>query len=248
MKPALVIAGLDPSGGAGILLDTRVFSFFKVPTSGVITANTVQNSCGAFGYEVTDGKLFTEQLLKLKEDFNFGVIKVGMLAKGEFLELALSTFEGVNAVVDPVMYSKNGKPLVDNPLVYRTLAEKIFLITPNLEEAKILTKTVTDDPLKLGRLLKGLGFKNILIKGGHLQDPKKVRDYLFTEDGEILTFERERVSKTPRGTGCLISSAIAALYLKTEDLKSAFFGAQEFVAQAVSKALKLGKCYEILTF
>ncbi|RTZ69797.1 MAG: hypothetical protein DSZ30_01885 [Aquificaceae bacterium] len=248
MKPALVIAGLDPSGGAGILLDIKVFSFFKIPTAGVITANTVQNSCGAFGYEVTDGKLFAEQLLKLKEDFSFGVIKVGMLAKGEFLELTLSTFEGVNAVVDPVMYSKNGKPLVDNPLIYKTLAERIFLITPNLEEAKILTETETDDPLKLGKLLKELGFKNVLLKGGHLQDPKKVRDYLFTEDGEILTFERKRVDKTPRGTGCLISSAIAALYLKTGDLKSAFFKAEEFVGKVLEKALKLGKCYEILTF
>jgi len=248
MKSALVVEGLDPSGGAGILLDTKVFSHFKVPSAGVITANTVQNSCGAFGYTVTDTALFKQQLLRLKEDFTFGVAKIGMLARGEFLKIFFSTFGEIEAVVDPVMYSKNGKPLVDDPLVYKTFAERIFLITPNWEEAKILTQSGGDEPLGLLHRLREIGFKNILLKGGHSKDPHRVRDYLLTEDGEILTYERGRINKKPRGTGCLISSAIAALYLKTGNLKSAFFKAEQFVGEALKKALKLGQCHEILNF
>jgi len=244
-KVGLIIAGLDPSGGAGILLDTRVFSEFGIHTCGVITANTVQNSCGAKGWQPTDEELFTLQLETLKEDFQIGVVKVGMLAKGMFLKKALKTFRGVPFIVDPVMFSKNGTPLVDDTEIYNLLAGEIFLITPNLVEAQILTGTAAEAPLKLLQLLGESGFKNVLLKGGHSKDPDEVVDYLLTEDGETLTYRRKRLNVHPRGTGCLLSSAVASNLLLYGDLKTAFLEGEKFVDKALQRAIKLGKCHEI---
>lgn len=245
-KVGLIIAGLDPSGGAGILLDTKVFSKFGIHTCGVITANTVQNSCGARGWQPTDEKLFTLQLETLKEDFQIGVVKVGMLAKGVFLKRALETFRGVPFIVDPVMFSKNSTPLVDDTEIYNILAGEIFLITPNLVEAKILTNTAEENPEKLLQLLGEKGFKNVLLKGGHSKDPNEVVDYLLTEDGEILTYRRKRLNVHPRGTGCILSSAVTSNLLLHGDLKKAFLEGEKFVDKALKRAKKLGKCHEIV--
>ncbi len=245
-KVGLIIAGLDPSGGAGILLDTKVFFKFGIHTCGVITANTVQNSCGAKGWQPTDEELFALQLETLKEDFQIGVVKVGMLAKGVFLKRALETFRGDPFIVDPVMFSKNGTPLVDDTEIYKLLAGEIFLITPNLVEAKILTDTAEEDPLKLLQLLGERGFKNVLLKGGHSKDPDEVVDYLLTEDGETLTYRRKRLNVHPRGTGCLLSSAVASNLLLHGDLKKAFLEGEKFVDKALKKVKKLGRCHEIV--
>jgi len=244
-RVGLIIAGLDPSGGAGILLDTRVFSRFGLHACGVITANTVQNSCGAKEWQPTDENLFSRQLEALKEDLPVRVVKVGMLAKGVFLKKALETFKGVPFVVDPVAASKNGTPLVDNIEIYNRFAGEIFLITPNLVEAKALADTSEGDPLKLLHLLRKRGFKNILLKGGHSEDPKEVVDYLLTEEGELLTYRRDRLKVHPRGTGCLLSSAISANLLRYGDLTQAFIKAEEFIDEAFLTAKKIGKCYEI---
>ena len=244
----LLVAGFDPSGGAGILLDTRVFKHFGVHAVGVITALTVQNSCGAYGWEAVDFELFKKQLEFLISDFPIGVVKVGMLAKGEILEYLTETLKGLPFVVDPVMFSKNGKPLLDNPNIYKKLAEEISLITPNLDEAKILTGLETENPYELLSALGDLGFKNILLKGGHFDNTQYVVDYLLTEKGEVYTFDRERFKKRPRGTGCALSSAVAANLLKGFELPKAFEIAEKFLTEALEKAQKPGRCHEILIF
>ena len=243
----LIIAGLDPSGGAGLIRDTVVFSNFGVHPLGVITANTSQNSCGAFGLQPVEEKFFRNQLKVLKEDFTPSVVKVGMLSRGRFLKIALETFGGIPFVVDPVMFSKNGKPLVDDPKVYLKLAKEIFLITPNLEEAKFLANLQTEEPLKLLETLRGIGFRNILLKGGHSKNPDKVVDYLLTEGGEIFTYTKRRVGKHPRGTGCTLSSAVAALMARGKPLVEAFEEAEEYLEGEFKRATKLGRCYEIFT-
>ncbi|NPB05199.1 MAG: hydroxymethylpyrimidine/phosphomethylpyrimidine kinase [Aquificae bacterium] len=245
-RVGLTVAGLDPSGGAGILLDQRVFSHFGVFAAGVITANTVQNSCGARHWKPVDEKLFTDQLRALKEDLPVGVIKVGMLARARFLEVLLDAFGEVPAVVDPVLASKNGLPLVDEPAVYLRLAPRIFLFTPNWDEARRLTG-LGGSPTEVLQKLKEFGFKNVLLKGGHMEGDR-VRDYLLLESGELLVFSKPRVAKSPRGTGCALSSAIAALFLKTGDLKEAALRAEEFLKGALERAERLGRCHEFLTF
>jgi hydroxymethylpyrimidine/phosphomethylpyrimidine kinase len=241
----LIIAGLDPSGGAGLIRDTIVFSQFGVHPLGVITANTSQNSCGAYRQQPIGVEFFKHQLEVLKEDFSPSAAKVGMLSRSVFLKIALETFKGIPFVVDPVMFSKNGKPLVDNPEVYKELAEEIFLITPNLNEAKYLTNLQTEEPLKLLETLKGLGFKNVLLKGGHSKNPLKVIDYLLTEEGKLYTFTKKRINKHPRGTGCALSSAITALLVKGYSLPEAVKEAENYLERLIKKARKLGRCYEI---
>ncbi len=245
-KIGLIVAGFDPSGGAGIILDTKVFQRFGVPSAGVITANTVQNSCGVKYWVPTDEKLFIDQLEAIKEDLPIGVVKVGMLAKGSFLEILVDTFKGIPMVVDPVLGSKNRYPLVDRGEVYLDLAEEIFLLTPNWEEAKRLLRR-EETPEKAVFLLKEKGFKNVLLKGGHVEG-RKVRDYLLLEDGRLLVFEKERVGKTPRGTGCALSSAMAACYLIEGNLEKAASTAEKFIEEAIKKAAKLGRCHEHLIF
>lgn len=245
-KVGLVAAGLDPCGGAGILLDVRVFSRFGLHTCGVITANTVQNSCGAKGWTAVDEKIFIRQLETLREDFHVGVVKVGMLARAGFLKHLLSTFGGLPFVVDPVLFSKNGKPLLDNPEIYLSHAGEIFLITPNLVEARYLTSSEGEDEGELLFRLRELGFRNVLLKGGHSDDPAEVVDYLLTEDGEIFTYKRKRLNIHPRGTGCLLSSAVAANWLLYGNVKEAFLKAEKFVDETLKRAKKLGRCHEIL--
>ena len=240
----LIVAGLDPSGGAGILLDTKVFQYFKVPSAGVITANTVQNSCGAKYWKPVEENLFKDQLEFLKEDFTFGVIKTGMVARRRFLEIVAQTFERIPLIVDPVMFSKNGVSLIDDWKVYLDLAEEIFLITPNLLEAQTLAGLQTEDAEKLLISLKRRGFKNILLKGGHLKG-ERVRDYLLLENGEFYIFSRPRLTVQPRGTGCALSSAIAANFLTLKNLKEAALRAEEFIKNLLKTAQKLGKCHEI---
>lgn len=247
-KVGLIVAGLDPSSGAGILLDTRVFGYFKVPSCGITTALTVQNSCGAKYWLPTEEELFKGQLEELKKDFSIGAVKVGMVARASLLEILTENLRGVPMVVDPVMFSKNGKPLLDDPKVYLRMAENFFLITPNLDEALFLASTKEKEPYFLLNRLKERGFKNILLKGGHYSSSERVRDYLLTEKGEIFIFERRRFNKHPRGTGCALSSAITANLLKGLTLKDAVKVAQEFITEAIQKAQKLGKCHEILTF
>ena len=247
METALIVAGLDPSGGAGILLDTKVFQFFKVPSAGIITANTVQNSCGAKYRQPIEEKIFKDQLEALKEDFTFGVIKVGMVARRRFLESLAETFKGIPLIVDPVMFSKNGVPLIDDWKIYLDLAEEIFLITPNLKEAQILSESDTKKVEELLLKLRKRGFRNILLKGGHIKGDR-VRDYLLLQNGEFYVFSKKRLNAHPRGTGCALSSAVAANYLLTRDLKEATIRAEEFIKKALEGAKKLGKCHEILVF
>jgi hydroxymethylpyrimidine/phosphomethylpyrimidine kinase len=241
----LIIAGLDPSGGAGLIRDTAVFSYFGVHPLGVITSNTSQNSCGAYKQHPVEVEFFKHQLEVLKEDFSPSAVKVGMLSRSVFLKIALETFKGIPFIVDPVMFSKNGKPLVDNPQVYKELSEEIFLITPNLDEAKYLTNLRTEEPLKLLEALRGLGFKNILLKGGHSKDPFKVVDYLLTEDGKLYTFTKKRINKHPRGTGCALSSAITALLIKGYSLLEAVKESENYLERLIKGAKKLGRCHEI---
>ncbi len=245
-KIGLIVAGLDPSGGAGIILDTKVFQYFGVPSAGVITANTVQNSCGVKYWKPIDKKLFIDQLEAIKEDLPIGVIKVGMLAKGRFLEILVDSFKGIPTVVDPVLGSKNRYPLVDREEIYLDLAEEIFLLTPNWEEAKRLVRR-EGNPEEVVFLLREKGFKNVLLKGGHVEG-RTVKDYLLLEDGRLLVFEKERVGKRPRGTGCALASAIAASLLSEGNLEKAALRAERFIEGAIKKATKLGRCHEHLIF
>jgi hydroxymethylpyrimidine/phosphomethylpyrimidine kinase len=243
----LIVAGFDPSGGAGILLDSRVHQFFKVPFCGVITANTIQNSCKAFGWKPVEEEIFKEQLFRLEEDYKISHIKVGMLGKVQFLEHILDVFPDKVVVLDPVIKSSSGYPLIDEPKGVLEVAEKIFLVTPNLLEAQILSGLKTENPIKLLEALKKYGFRNVLLKGGHYEG-ENVTDYLLTEDGSLFTFKGKRFNKTPRGTGCALSSAIVCNLHLGKPLVEAVESAINFVREAIKNSQRLGRCNEILLF
>jgi len=243
----LIVAGFDPSGGAGILLDSRVHQYFKVPFCGVISSNTSQNSCKVFGWQPVDDSFFKEQLLRLSEDFEISHIKIGMLGRAQFLEYVLDIFPNKDIVLDPIIKSSSGYPLIDKPEGILEFAEKIYLITPNLVEAQILTGLEIKNPLKLLEALKRYGFRNILLKGGHFEG-EEVRDFLLTEDGNLFTFKGKRFNKTPRGTGCALSSAVVCNLKLGKNLVEAVEGAVNFVREAIENSQKLGKCNEILLF
>ena len=243
----LIVAGFDPSGGAGILLDARVHQYFGVPFCGVITANTIQDSCKAFGWKPVEERLFKEQLLRLEEDYNISHIKVGMLGKVQFLEYILETFPDKVIVLDPVIKSSSGYPLMDKPEGILEFAENLYLITPNLMEAQLLTGLETDNPIKLLEALKTCGFRNILLKGGHFEGDEVI-DYLLTEEGGLFTFKGKRFKKTPRGTGCALSSAIVCNLHSGKPLLEAVENAINFVREAIKHSQRLGRCNEILLF
>ncbi len=243
----LIVAGLDPSGGAGLIIDTRVHQHFGVFPVGVITANTVQTTCRSLSLTYTDEGFLKDQLLNLKEDFDIGTLKVGMLGKIRFLEILLELFPEKRIVLDPVITSKGGLKLLDQPEVLNDFAENLYLITPNIEEAQLLTQSNTTYPLRLLELLRKKGYRNILLKGGHLEG-KYSTDYLLTQEGKLITLKGRRINKSPRGTGCALSSAIAASLTLGNGLVESVNRAKNFVQRAIENAIKAGKCHEILKF
>jgi hydroxymethylpyrimidine/phosphomethylpyrimidine kinase len=270
----LIVAGYDPCGCAGLLMDLKVHQSLGVLAAAVPTVFTVQNTCGVLKSIPIDEKYFISSLKALKEDIKVAYIKVGMLGKIRFLWIIKDFFPDIPMILDPIIFSKNRFPLIDNPFLI--LQEEIFLLTPNYEEALNLAKNKESDPIKLLiTLKKNSKAENILLKGGHLSDKFYAVDFLlishqsslkkslnnlnFQEISVEKRFQNKEFSiyalrsprikgKHPRGTGCALSSAIASYLNKGEDLFNAVLKAKKFLLKAIKNATKIGKCYEILKF
>ncbi len=242
MKSALAIAGSDPSGGAGIQLDLQVFALHGVHGMAVPTALTVQTSVGIRRSLPVFPNVVGEQLSALLDDIRPDVIKIGMLATDDVLLRVCAVLERfpLPRIVDPVLRASDGSYLLERRAL-QNLVERVIpgatLVTPNLSEAEVLTGTT--DPERAARTLLEMGADAALIKAGHAEGPAD--DYLLTAQGECW-IAGERVSgRRVHGTGCALSSSIAARYARGEGLEESVRGAKRWLTQAIAEAEQLGK-------
>ncbi len=248
MKTILTIAGSDPSGGAGIQADLKVFSQLGCYGISAISAQTVQNSEGVKEVLPTPGEFLLKEIKTLIEDFNVSAIKIGMLSTKENVEKVvdcLSLIPTKNIVLDPVLLSSNGASLLDVdaiPTLVKSLLPKVRLITPNLYEAGVLSgKEVNniEGMKKSAEAIHSLGVENVLVKGGHLKDG--ATDVLY--DGNTFTqIEGEKIGNDGiHGTGCVLSAAITVGLAEGFSVVEAIKRAKVFLNKKIQEAKKVGK-------
>jgi hydroxymethylpyrimidine/phosphomethylpyrimidine kinase len=244
---ALTIAGSDSSGGAGIQADLKTFSALGVHGLCVVTAVTAQDTRGVHAILELPPRFVSKQLDAIMRDFKVEWTKTGMLANAKIIKRVLRGIKryGLRVVVDPVMVSATGHPLLKNDAL-KTLAKLIGhaeLVTPNIAEAERLSGMKirsNTDVRKAARAIAELGPRAVLIKGGHLPG-RRVVDLLYV-DGKFREFSSPRVKgKSPHGVGCSFSAAITAELAKGEDLLRAISRSKEFITQAIRGRLKVGK-------
>ena len=247
MKTALSIAGSDPSGGAGIQADIKTMTLNGVYAMSVVTAMTAQNTKGVSAILETDADFLGEELDAVFEDIFPDAVKIGMAASKRIIEKTaekLSFYNAKNIVADPVMIATSGASLIGREAVF-ALKEKLLpladLITPNIPEAKALSGTDINneyDMIKVAeKLSRELGC-SVLIKGGHRKD--SADDILFC-DGRVVFFRGKRIGNpNTHGTGCTLSSAIAANLAKGYPLEKAVERAKEYISGALEAGLDLG--------
>ena len=240
------IAGSDPSGGAGVQADLKSFSAHGVFGMTVVTALTAQSTRGVTGVHGVPASFVTEQMDTLFTDATVHAVKVGMLSTSEVTEAvaaAVDRYELPNVVVDPVMVAKSGDRLLQTSAIeaLRTeLVPRADLITPNLPEAADLLGADEATSLKemrdqAERLLE-LGPRRVLLKGGHLPGEESV-DLLVDGESEPVEFRAGRVrTRNTHGTGCTLSSSIAALLPQRPDTVTAVADAKSYLTEALRRA------------
>ena len=246
---ALTIAGSDSGGGAGIQADLKTFAALGVYGMTAITAVTVQNTKGVSGYEELSPQLVADQIRAVVTDIGVDAAKTGMLASAVIVEAvadAVAETRVPNLVVDPVFMSKHGHPLLADDAV-AALRERLLplaiLVTPNLPEASGLAGFRVDSAASMkeaAEAIRSFGPTAVLVKGGHLSGERS--DDLFFDGIRLLWVEGERID-TPNthGTGCVLSSAIAAYLARGDDLLAAVRKGKVFVAEAIRHGLAIGQ-------
>jgi hydroxymethylpyrimidine/phosphomethylpyrimidine kinase len=243
---ALTIAGSDPSGGAGIQADLKTFHQFHVYGQAAITLLTVQNTLGVRRLELVKPELIRDQITALIEDIPPRAAKTGALGGLEQVEAvaALAAHFTFPLVVDPVMVSKHGAPLLA-PEAESALKTRLLpycaLVTPNIAEAERLSSLqiyTISDMSEAARRIAALGARAVLVKGGHLTgDPV---DVLFCEGAVEFLPGRRIETRHTHGTGCTYSAAITALLARGLPLAAAVASAKKFIQEAVERAPGLG--------
>ena len=243
----LSIAGVDPSGGAGIAADLKTFSALGVYGMAVVTAVTAQNTRGVTGVRLMEPAFVAEQIDAVFDDVRIDAVKIGMVATAKIAAAiadALVRHQAQHIVLDPVMIAKSGDRLLAKEAI-AALCERLMplaeIITPNLPEAATLLGVAEPtDPAgmrQMARDLRRFGSTAVLLKGGHAGGPESI-DVLA--DGEALTWlSAPRIAtKNTHGTGCTLSSAIAAL-LPTMPRTDAVRAAKDYLTAALAAADEL---------
>jgi len=252
---ALTIAGSDSGGGAGIQADLKTFSAFRVFGMSVITAVTAQNSLGVQGVFNLPPEFVGRQIDSVLSDFGADAVKIGMLATAPIIgEVAgrlrayageASGREPLRVVLDPVMIAKSGDPLLQpeaRAALIKELLPLALLVTPNLHEAEALAgmPVATErDMEEAARRILALGPRNVLVKGGHLRD--SATDILWN-GRDLSRFTAPRLdSANTHGTGCTLSSAIAACLARGDALRDAISEAKAYVTAAIREGFQAGR-------
>lgn len=258
---ALTIAGSDPSGGAGLQADLKTFHQHGVYGMSVVTLLTVQNTKSVKAVRLTDTQLTLAQLETVLEDIPPNAAKTGALGNEEIIEALSERLSSLSfpLVVDPVMISKHGAPLLSEKGV-QALTERLlplaFLVTPNTLEAEALSGIAVRDLVSMERAAREIqrrGAKNVLIKGGHLdsapsdspESPVPVKEFPVTDllltGNDVAFFSGQRFeTKNTHGTGCVLSAAITARLARGLELPLAVSGAKQFISAAIESNPNLG--------
>ena len=265
MRTALTIAGSDPSAGAGIQADLKTFAAFGVYGTGAITAVTVQNTAGVQSVSPLAADLVTAQIEAIAADIAIHATKIGMLATAAIVEAVAAAIEALDlplVVLDPVLVSTSGEPLLDADGVQAMRLEllpRARVVTPNLPEAEVLSgrRIESEEQARdAARRICDLGAAAVIITGGHTAkgeglrakgrgqraegSPREVVDLLFDGDA-FYEFRAPRVDVTrTHGTGCTYASAVAASLALGRALPEAAERAQRYVASAIAHAQPIG--------
>ncbi|RFU70049.1 bifunctional hydroxymethylpyrimidine kinase/phosphomethylpyrimidine kinase [Peribacillus saganii] len=250
MKKALTIAGSDSGGGAGIQADIKTFQELEVFGMSAITAVTAQNTLGVQAVYPMTAEAVANQIESIGEDMGTDAVKTGMLFNAEIIEAVsgkIKQYQWGNVVVDPVMIAKGGASLLQNEAVYalkKYLLPLAMIITPNIPEAEVLTEMriqTDEDKKEAAKKLLELGVKNVVIKGGHDEDPSESIDLLYTGT-DFFTFRSRRINtKNTHGTGCTFSAAVAAELAKGSNIHEAVSKGKDFIQAAIEDQLSIGR-------
>ena len=248
----LIIAGSDPSGGAGAQADIKTAQSHGVYASAIMTCLTAQNTKKVANINYPPISFLRSQLQTIFDDISFDAIKIGMLGTKEIIEEVSYNLEkynkGTPLILDPVITATSGDLLLKNNAVESlkvNLIPKSLLITPNIDEAKILSSIEIDnisDMKKSAHIIKDFGAKNVLIKGGHLNfRDEKIRSVLLDEQNNFHIITNKKIDlHNVHGTGCTLASAIACNISLKQDVLASVRAANQYVYRAIKGSLKVG--------
>jgi phosphomethylpyrimidine kinase len=248
MKAALTIAGSDSSGGAGIQADLKTMTLNGVFAMSAITALTAQNTMGVTDIVEVESDFLKAQLDAVFEDIYPDAVKIGMVSDKELIETIaekLIEYDAKNIVLDPVMVATSGSKLLKDDAI-GALKERLIplaeLITPNIPEAEILSRLKIKDDKDMQKSAKVIADNfdvNVLLKGGHAIND--ANDFLLV-DGNSIWIKGDRIdNKNTHGTGCTLSSAIAANLAKNKSIEEAVRLSKKYLEGALKDGLDLGK-------
>jgi hydroxymethylpyrimidine/phosphomethylpyrimidine kinase len=249
MRTALTIAGSDSGGGAGIQADLKTFAAHHVYGTSAVTAVTAQNTLGVTAWQALPADLVTAQIEAVIGDIGADAVKIGMLANAAIVEAVAAAIHDIDpphVVLDPVMVAKGGDRLLEDDAVSTLRAEllpRVHLVTPNIPEAEVLAGVriqSLDDMRVAGRRILTLGPRVVLVKGGHLDGPESI-DVVCTADAEFELRGPRIDTKNTHGTGCTLSSAIAANLALGLDDREALTRAREYLEGALHYAPDIGR-------
>lgn len=247
-RRALSIAGSDPSGGAGLQADLKTFSALGVFGTTAIVAVVDENTQGVYGVHPIPDSFVAGQIRSVMSDIGTDAVKIGMLHSSSLIRTVLETLREYpdvrDIVLDPVMVATSGDPLLE-PDAIGTLRDELIpyarVITPNLPEASMLLGTTVDRQDELEDAARDLSAKfgdsrvSVMLKAGHLDDDTLTDIFYNAETGRVLRLTSPRVrTVNTHGTGCTMSSAIAAWLAKGADLDTAVTNAKDYVAAAIA--------------
>ena len=242
----LTIAGSDSGGGAGIQADLKTIEAGGAFGTSAITSVTAQNTTGVHGSHLLPTDDIAAQIRAVREDFDVAAVKTGMLATSEVVDLVAERAPALpNLVVDPVMVATSGDRLLaaEAEDAYGALIAEAALVTPNADEAEVLTGREIDDPddaAAAGGELVEMGADAALVKGGHVPGDEVV-DVLVTDE-RIRTYRHDRVdTEATHGSGCTLSAAVATRLARGDDLGDAVASGIDLLARAVRYNLGVGE-------
>ncbi|WBL27052.1 bifunctional hydroxymethylpyrimidine kinase/phosphomethylpyrimidine kinase [Zunongwangia sp. HGR-M22] len=248
---ALTIAGFDGSGGAGIQADIKTISALGCYATSVLTALPVQNTTGVKNIFSIPYQAVSEQIKSIFEDIFPDAVKIGMVHTSELVETIvkeLQKYPKTPLVFDPVMVATSGHKLIEDETI-KSIVEKLFpladVITPNMDEAAVLAEMkveTLEDMKKAGEKIMKMGCKSVLMKGGHLKGDK-ITSLYFAENSQVYSYEFEKFdTSNTHGSGCTLSSAIAAYLAQGKELVEAIKLGQNFAHNAINhgKDVKTG--------
>ncbi len=249
MKNILVIAGSDPSGGAGIELAIRIYQKLGIYTFNAITAITAQNSKGVQDFIFVDKDIFKKQLNSISDDFKIDLIKIGIIGDKSLIDTFLKWYKELNIkipiVIDTVLKSTADKSLISNDNLWNSYKELLSIstiITPNLKEAQILSgKKEINDIIKYFR---EIGIKNGVITGGDIS-LDVAEDIIFsTNDIRMISTSKIKLDNEIHGTGCFFSNILGYYYLENGDIFLSSQKAKDMITNYIkNKTQKIGSGY-----